>query len=117
MGEVWYTVEMFDITLNAVDIDVTEVELGNEHAVQASFVIGIMLPISSGPGQPPLIAPGGVVRLPLSKSAAIDFFKGGLEVAEGLPDEPKESDLVVASSLEGVDKFANADATLRGNGR
>lgn len=108
---------MFDITLNAVDLDVGETELGGQPVAQLSFVLGIMLPLASGPGQPPLIAPSGVVRIPLDKEGAINLFREGLEVAENLPDPPKDSGLVLANNLDGVDRVAKAEADLRGNGR
>ncbi len=52
--------------------------------------------------------PAGVVRIPLSKAAAETRGQELIDAAADLPDAPKPSDIIVASSLAGVDQAAQS---------
>lgn len=101
----------FDVTLNAgapaLGVPSQEqLDGGVPPAIEVIVPIALPLPISPGPGQPPLMMQAGVVRFELNKKAALDFFKKGLEETEKLPEEKPTSKLVTAQSLDGVDQAA-----------
>jgi hypothetical protein len=105
---------MKDTTVNTINAQAHLLEDdGRPVAVQLMLVAGTALPLAPGPGQPPIMMPTEVFRFPLSKQAAKEFAQQINEAAEQLPNE---TDLAIATSLQGVDQLA--DATQRfTNGR
>lgn len=100
---------MFDATLGVLKIEVLE----GDTFVTLVQHIGIGLPV--GPDQQ-MPVHTGTVRVPLSKEAALLHGQQLIDAASRLPETKPASPLVVASSLDGVDKAADIDKKFRGGG-
>ena len=87
---------MFDTTyeLMGASVGEVEVEAGKEGLLELVFVPGITFPVAGPDGQP-LRIPSGNVRFQLTREQALEYFKKGIEAAEGLP---KGSGIVVADA-------------------
>lgn len=96
---------MFDATLQAIAVEVVP----EETHVALVIMLGLALPTPDGKV---LRVPGGILRLPMSRDAAIKHGTELKDAGESVP-EKKESDLVVANSLQGVDEAARANAQFR----
>jgi hypothetical protein len=95
---------VFDAQLQILDAEILDLQ---DH-LELAFTLGILIPVSPGKAIP---APAGRIRIPLSKESAIDLAMNITTAAEGLPDTPKKSDLLIANDLnqaENVAKQANA---------
>ena len=69
---------MKDSTMNTVGTNVipAATEDGSDPTdLQVIMVVGAVLPIASGPGQPPLVVPMEVCRFPMGKESAIEFAR------------------------------------------
>lgn len=84
-----------------------------ENALDIILTVVHVLPISAGPGQPPMMAPLGDVTFSIGREQAVEFFKTGLSAAEDLPPE---SDLVIANDLGAAEKLGQDLDNFRGNG-
>src|SRR4051812_3828518 len=94
----------FDTRLNVIGHSIgvpNEEQLRNgvPPSVEIALKIGLSLPFSTGPGEQPVTTAAGSVRYEIGRDAAIEFFKKGLEAAEGLP---VAADIQIASDLKGV---------------
>lgn len=103
---------MFDATVNVINMDV-RYEEGQEQA-QLIFVAGIVLPLILQPGAPPLVVPGGALRIPLGKSALIELAEGIANVADRMPDEKPESGIILPTDANEADRIAQEMNHLRG---
>jgi hypothetical protein len=104
--------------MNALDISLTvlsaglsvpseeQLAAGADPVLEVALHVGIPLPFSQGPGQPPMIAPLAVVRYKMDRDAAVDFFGTAKEEAEKLP---KPSQIQTASAAD----LANAAAVAK----
>lgn len=106
----------FDTTINVVGTNLgvpTEeaIKAGEPPTIEIELVVGQVLPFAAGPGQPPLQVPLGRIKYTLNKETAVEFFKRGLEAAEGLPDASK---LEIATSLDGIDNVAAQLRDIKG---
>jgi hypothetical protein len=105
---------MIDATVNTIHTEVEVLEEdGQARAAQIVMVGGMILPIASGPGQPPLQVPALALRFPMGKAALGQLIERAQEAYDALPEE-RTSDLMIANSLQGVDKLADADRQFRG---
>jgi hypothetical protein len=100
---------MFDITLQAVGLDVAApdeeaLEAGAPPLLNYIIVAGQMLPIQGPDGQPVRI-PAAQLRFALPKDVSLDFAQIIADQADKLPDL-KESDLIIANNLQGVEGLA-----------
>lgn len=102
---------MFDISIQAVGLDVAapneeQLEAGAPPLLNFVIAAGLQLPIGdpNNAGQP-LVVPAGQIRFVLPKAVSLDYAKAIIESAEKIPDL-KESDLIIANSLQGADKLA-----------
>lgn len=98
----------FDASIQAFDINVISVE--EESHLILQFILGVVIP---GPGGQKGILPAGAIKVPIGKEMAINKAKQMLEVAEALPDPPKESGLIIPGSQEEVDQVAQVDEAIR----
>jgi hypothetical protein len=117
MEAVWYLVGMRDSTINLMGTNVIPhaTEDGSEPAhLQVIMVAGIVLPIASGPGQPPLTVPTEVMRFLMDKASAIELANSIIEIAADLPDPPRESGLVLPGDPREVDALAQELGRFRG---
>src|SRR3954467_708921 len=62
---------------------------GVDPSVEVALRIGLTLPFSPAPGEPPVQANAGTLRYKLGKEAAVEFFSKGLEAAQTLPNESR----------------------------
>jgi hypothetical protein len=98
---------MFDATLQILQI---VIETTQDGVIQLVLFVGFALPVGNGQAMP---VPAGIVRVPLNKAAALKHGQELVDAANDLPDAPKESGIVIASSLNGVDEAASAAARFR----
>lgn len=111
----------FETTLNVVGTNLgvpSEEALASGEAspvIEIELIVGQVLPFAAGPGQPPLQVPLGSVRYALGKKPATEFFKSGLKAAEELPEE-RQSQLEIATSLDGLDEVNDRLRKLKGEG-
>lgn len=106
---------MFDITLQ---IGHMEIERAEDH-IQIRMHPVLLLPVGNGQAMP---VPFGVVRVPMALEAATNHANEILAAIEGdsedgeqpKPKAQKPSSLVIANSMQGVDKVAEQDAKFRG---
>jgi hypothetical protein len=108
---------MFDTTLNVIGTNV--IPAANEEGsdptdLQLILVVGAVLPIATGPGQPPLTVPMGVLRFPIGKDSAVEIAENMVTVAEELADPPKASGLVLPSDPSEVENLAREFGKFRG---
>jgi hypothetical protein len=78
--------------------------------LQLVVILGMALPFA-GPDRQPIVAPLGQVRIPMDKNLSEQLGKGLQDAAEKLP---KKSDLITASSLQGVEQTAKFNEGLKG---
>lgn len=100
---------MKDITNNTVGTNVipAATEDGSDPTdLQVIMVVGAVLPVATGPGQPPLVVPMEVLRFPMGKESAIELANAILETATDLADPPKESGLYLPSDPREADQLA-----------
>lgn len=102
---------MFDLTLQPIGFNA---EVRDEVLV-VSIGVGMTLPISPGPDQPPIVAPTGQVQFPMNKQSAEMLALSITKAVEQMPDPKHESDLVVANSLSGVEQAAKLAQNLKGD--
>jgi hypothetical protein len=103
----------FDMTVRPVDVQIAlrDSNGGEEpNELQIGVVLGMILPFSAGPNEGPIVAPLGIIRLPMDRDMAEQVGKAILEGAEQLP---KKSNLTVANSLQGVDDLNQFQQGLR----
>ena len=98
----------FDASIQAFDVQVIPVE--DEHHLILQFILGVVIP---GPGGQKGILPAGAIKVPIGKEMAINKAKEMLEIAEALPDPPKESGLIIPQSAEEVEQVAQVDTAIR----
>jgi hypothetical protein len=105
----------FDITLSPVGLNLAvpneaEIEAGNT-VVQIVVPVGMMLPFEGAPGQP-MVAPVGVIRIPVPRELGIDF---GKKIAEACEAMPPTSQIEIASGLneEALKNAAVAERRMR----
>jgi hypothetical protein len=96
---------MFDALLQVLNIDVIE---AGDH-IELVILLGLLLPL----GQQPVPVPAGQFRVPMGKESAVSLIERLAEATENLADPPKESGIVVANSLAGVDQAVRAEQTFR----
>lgn len=101
----------FDATLRALDVQVIDPQSEDQTSTQLAVIVGLILPIAQGPGQPPIPAPLGILRFDLDKTALQELSQDAGEAAEKLKSH---SSVVLANSLDGVDKAAEFQQGLRG---
>lgn len=101
---------MFDLTLQAIGFDTSS---PMDNVLVVGMHVGMPLPFA-GPDQNPIVAPLGQVKFPMDKTSAVALAGRILEMAEGMPDSNPKSDLIVANSLEGVDKAVELSQRLKG---
>lgn len=101
----------FDATLRALDIQIIEPTDEDQHSTQIAVIVGLVLPIAQGPGQPPIPAPLGILRFDVEKEALNALGADAQVVADKLKGR---SNVVLANSLEGVDQAAEFQQGLRG---
>lgn len=112
----------FEISIQPIDINLAvpsdaDLEAG-ANALMIQVTMGMILPFQSGPGQPPIIAPLGIVKFPMAREQAEDLAVKLAEESQKLPKAPSSSGLEVATSLEGIDKVQNfADKLKNPRGR
>lgn len=99
---------MFEAILQIIE---ARAEVVSDERVDLCFTLGLSIPV--GPGQV-MPLPGGRVRIPMGKEAALDFLQRVQTDVETMPDPKPESDLVVASNMAGVDQAMKAAAKFRG---
>ena len=87
----------------------------DEDSLWLCIVTGIALPF--GPNGQPIPIATKVTRIPFNKEAADSVGLALVEGASKLPDTPKPSDLILASSMSGVDEMAKAQQAFRSNVR
>lgn len=105
----------FDATVQPIGIDLSvpseeQIKEG-ANALQVNVTLGQVLPFSPGPGQPPLVIPSGVIRFPVGREQALNLAEKLQEEGEKLP---KQSSIITANSLEGIDQAADFQKNLRG---
>ncbi len=100
---------MFEVTGQLVGMDVQD-GVSDDHVVLIS-VLGLQIPVGQNQA---MAIPALVLRTPISRDAAIEYGQKLVEAASNLPDPTTKPDIVVASSLEGVDKAVKADQKFRG---
>lgn len=101
-----------NITVGGLDLAVPGEEAlknGVHPHVEVILTVVQPLPIAQGPGQP-LIVPLGNLKFPIGRDQAVEFFKKGLEAAEGLPPESK---LEIASDLTAAEQAAQQMQAMR----
>jgi len=98
----------FETTYRIVNYDVLEAE---DH-IESVLTTGLPVPIPTPEGMAMMPVPAGVIRFPLTKKAAEEYGQQILDAAAKLPDEIN-SNLVIANSLQGVDKAADFQKGLR----
>jgi hypothetical protein len=98
----------FDASIQAFDINIISVE--EESHLILQFILGVVIP---GPGGQKGILPAGAIKVPIGKEMAITKAKQMLEVAEALPDPPKESGLIIPESAAEVEQVAKVDEAIR----
>lgn len=98
----------FDTSIQAFDINIIPVE--EESHLILQFICGVVIP---GPGGQKGILPAGAVKVPIGKEMAVNKAKQMLEVAEALPDPPKESGLIIPESAAEVEQVAQVDEAIR----
>lgn len=107
---------MLDLTIQPLGLDISapedeQLEAGAPPVVQFVIVAGTTLPFQ-GPDAQPIRVPSAQIRFALPKEAALKLAEMAVEQADRLPDQ-KESDLVIANSLQGVDKVAEQFQNFR----
>ena len=104
----------FDVTITPINFQLQAVpnEKGEATELQMVVMVGILLPFQQAPGQPPPVAPIGVVRVPLNKELAENLGDSLKAEAEKMV---KPSTLEVATGLdaEALKKAAAVDGKLR----
>lgn len=107
---------MIDVTLQPFQVGLevpSEEQLAEgANALRANFTIGAVLPITMGPGQPPIPVPLGQLHIPLNREQAISLGESLIKEAERLP---KESNIITANNIGEVDQMARFTEGLRGN--
>lgn len=101
---------VFDATFQTIGYTVEED--GNGGLV-VSMAVGMPLPISPGPGQPPMLLPVGQMKFPMMRADALNLGQAILDGAEALPEESRKADLVIADRMPNVDVGA-LNKKLRG---
>lgn len=92
----------FHVEINAVDVQAQASP--EEGLVAVVITVGMVLPFSTGPDQPPMIAPIGQMSTHLTREQA---EKIGSEGAK-LPVQPKASSIVTATNMSEVERAAQA---------
>lgn len=110
---------MFDTTIQVIGLDVAApdeetIAAGAPPLLQYVLVAGLALPFE-GPDKQQLRVPAGQIRFALPKDVALEFAEVQVEHAEKLPDL-KESDLIIANSLQGVDRLDKQMQDIAGTG-
>lgn len=110
---------MFDIQIQALGLDVQApdeeaLEAGAPPLLNYGIVAALVLPIADQNGQP-IRVPAVQIRFGLPKTVSFDYANTIIEEADKVPDL-KESDLIVANSLQGVDKLAKQFEDISGGG-
>lgn len=100
---------MFDVKLQAFSFDVTVDE--EQGQLEIVSTVGFLMPVSPTQLAPIAI---GVVRQPIAKETALQYSDELREAAEKCPDPPKQSNIEVASSLQGVEEAMKVEKNLRG---
>lgn len=100
---------MFDVKLQAFQFDIAVDEA--QGLVEIVSTVGFLLPV--GPNQMAPIAIG-VVRQPMAKDTALQYADELRKAGEACPDPPKQSNIEVATSLQGVEEAMKVEKNLRG---
>jgi len=101
---------MVDVTLQPLGVNIaTPPDGGTE--LEVIVLAGLFLPFDTGTGQP-LPVPFAQIRFPMGRDFALKYAESLKTEAEKLP---KQSDIAVASSLQGIDQIADAERRIRGN--
>jgi hypothetical protein len=95
-----------DLTLNVIDVSVIPVEEGAEH-VMVGIVPALGLPTPQGAVQIPAM----ILRIPMSRDAAIGFADSLKAEAEKVKPQ---TNIAIANSLAGVENIAAQDKRMRG---
>lgn len=93
---------VFDTTYQTIGYSFAP-DPNNEHGLIVTMMVGTPLPISPGPGQPPVLLPIGQINFPMLKVDGENMVIAMSELIETLPDMPKQSDLVIAGQMPEVD--------------
>jgi hypothetical protein len=97
---------MQDSTLKVAAMEVVPAE---DH-IQLVIMTGLDVPV--GPGQAMRMI-DGVIRVPMGREPAIEHGRALVAAGEAM-EEKKETDLVVANSLAGVEEAAKTAQKFRG---
>jgi len=99
---------MFDLTIQIIGHHANQID---ENSIELILAPALALP---GP-QGPIPLQIGLVHTPMSKDAAQELVDKIQAAINGEEYKPKEkSDLIVASSLQGVEDVAKMEAKLKG---
>lgn len=102
---------MFDVTVQPLGVSIATPPDGAGAELEVIVAAGIFLPFDTGTGQP-LPVPVAQIRFPMGRDFALKYAESLKTEAEKLP---KQSDIAVASSLQGIDRIADAERKIRGN--
>lgn len=102
---------VFDMTLATIGYTVDPDE--ENGGLTVTMAVGMQLPISPGPGQPPLMVPLGQIRFPIAKSDGMKMGQAIIDAAESLPDESSRPDILIADRMPDIDVGA-IERKLRG---
>ena len=92
---------LIDATLQIAEFAVAELE----DYIQISLGLGLPIPVS---GNQAMMLPLFAFRFGMGKEAALTHGQEMVDAANELPDPEKKSDIVVASSMAGVDNVVKA---------
>lgn len=95
-----------------------DVATGEDH-LQLVFATAMALPVGIGPQGPQYMpVQDGLYRVPMRKETAIEYAQKILDAAEELPDseQPKSSDILVASNMNDVQNVARQAEQFRPRG-
>lgn len=95
---------MNDTTIQALNIEIPEVNDGDEHLTLVA-IQGIPTPFPNQSGQPVVLL-SGIYRIPMGKQAALEVAEALRTQAEKLPDPKPQSNIVIPGSLDDVDQVA-----------
>ncbi len=101
---------VFDASFQTIGYTIDE---DGDGGLYVSMAVGMPLPISPGPGQPPMLLPVGQMKFPMARADAINLANAVLAAAEALPEEAKKPDLLITDKMPNVDVGA-IDRRLKG---
>lgn len=91
-----------------------DLDAGAHPSLVVTVLAGLAMPFKNPGTNQPIVSPALSVNFPLNKKAAIELAERIKTEAERLPDARKlPADFQVAQSLEGVDRLAEAQRSIR----